>query len=86
MAILKVKYRKYPKLIEAAGTRHIRYNEALAFVAEEQKRGHAFVIRPGNPVHVGRLEKNREKLQALYEEGYADAKKSWPALRKFLGI
>lgn len=86
MAILKVKYRKYPKLIEAAGTRHIRYNEALAFVAEEQKRGTAFVIRPGHPVHVGRLEKNRQKLQALYEEGYADARKSWPALREFLGV
>ncbi len=84
MGIVKLVYHNYPRLIEAAGTRHIRYNAALKFVAQEQKKGEAFVIRPKHPVHVGRLEKNRGKLQALYEEGYADAKASWPALEVFL--
>lgn len=84
MGIIKLAYRNYPKLIEAAGTRHLRYNEALKFVAQKQQAGEAFVIRPKQPVHVGRLEKNRDKLQALYQEGYADAKASWPALELFL--
>lgn len=84
MGIIRMVYRKYPKLVEATATRHIRYNQALKFVAEEQKKGTAFVIRPKHPVHVGRLEKNREKLQMLYEEGYADAKSCWPELQAFL--
>lgn len=84
MGIIRMVYRKYPKLVEATATRHIRYNQALKFVAEEQKKGTAFVIRPKHPVHVGRLEKNREKLQMLYEEGYADAKRCWPELQAFL--
>ena len=84
MGIIRMVYRKYPKLVEATATRHIRYNQALKFVAEEQKKGTAFVIRPKHPVHVGRLEKNRKKLQMLYEEGYADAKSCWPELQAFL--
>ena len=46
--------------------------------------GNACVIQPRHPVQIGRVEKNREKLWALYEEGYADAQRCWPQLQAFL--
>ena len=45
----------------------------------------AFVIRPKKPVNIGRTEKNREKLEALYNDGYNDAKDCYEELLKYLG-
>ena len=38
------------------------------------KKGHIFVIRPKEDCGVGRIEKNKDKLRALYQMGYDDAK------------
>lgn len=84
MGLIAMKYRKYPGLVEATRTRHIRYNKALELIRQEKERGNAFVIQPRHPVQIGRVEKNREKLWALYEEGYADAQRCWPELQAFL--
>lgn len=46
--------------------------------------GKAFVIQPGQPVEIGRLEKDEGKLRALYEAGFRDAKEALPKLRPFL--
>ena len=59
--ILNIFYPKYPKMVEMVATRHIRYNEALELVAEEEAAGRAFVIRPKNPVGVSRIKFNKEK-------------------------
>jgi predicted patatin/cPLA2 family phospholipase len=73
MPMIKWYYRRYPALIEAIRTRHLRYNAALELVAQEERSGAAVVIRPQTPVTISRLEKNRPKLQQLYQDGYADA-------------
>lgn len=35
-------------------------------------------------MHIGLVEKDRRKLEALYNEGYNDAKDAYPELMKFL--
>lgn len=84
MPFIKLRYYRYPALVSAAATRHLRYNAALDLVHAQQKLGSAFVIQPSTPVSVGRVEKDREKLRALYQQGYDDAKASYPALLEFL--
>jgi len=71
---LRFWYRKYPAFAQALGSRHKVYNGALELVSAEKAAGRALVIRPRNEVLVGRLEKDIQKLRALYEEGYEDAK------------
>lgn len=85
MPIIRKKYQKYPALVEALATRHERYNEALAFVGAQEKAGNAFVIRPQAPLHLGRIEKDRKKLEATYLKGYEEAKSRYLALLEFLG-
>ena len=51
---------------------------------EKRKEGKVFVIQPKSPVNISRVEKNKDKLKALYNEGYEDAKKSYADLMKFL--
>lgn len=86
MPLIRMRYRKYPKLIEASENRHIIYNETLDFIAAEEAAGRAFVLRPGEPLELGRIEKDRRKLQEIYELGYSEARAAYPALAGFLGL
>ena len=84
--LIRKLYRKYPKLVAGMEDRHIRYNETLDYLAEGEKEGRIFVIRPSRKVEVGRIEKNKEKLMELYQEGYDDASAAWAGLSHFLGL
>lgn len=63
-------YRRYPRLKEAIRERGQMYNRQLAQLEELERQGKAVVIRPVNPIQVGRMEKNVKKLSDLYDEGY----------------
>lgn len=63
-------YRKYPLLREAINNRSKLYNEQLDLVERLEDEGSITVIRPQRPIEVDRIEKNIDKLTALYEEGY----------------
>ena len=84
LPLVAIKYRKFPGFVHMVKTRHIRYNASLDQIAEEEKAGRAFVLRPKKPVKVGRLELNRKKMLALYREGYEDGIEAMPRLKAFL--
>ena len=84
MPILKKAYRRYPNLIKALERRHIMYNKEMDYIEKLEKEGRVFVIRPTKPVNIGRLEKNRKKLEALYKEGYKDAARLQKELFEYL--
>ncbi len=78
MALSKVFYHKYPELRKALARRNETYNRTMDLIEKLEDEGRIKVIRPENPVVVGRMEKDTAKLTALYEEGYE-------VTRKFLG-
>ena len=84
LGLIKLRYLKYPKVYELMADRHIRYNECLDYIDRQEKNGQAFVIRPHKKSDVGRIEKDKDKLIALYEEGYHDAEASYDAMRAYL--
>lgn len=63
-------YRKYPKLKEAIRNRNAIYNSQVELVEKMEAEGSAIVIRPERPIEVGRMERDINKLHALYREGY----------------
>ncbi|MDR2949281.1 MAG: patatin family protein [Prevotella sp.] len=63
-------YRKYPAMRQALSSRNSLYNAQLDLVDKLEEEGSVFVIRPQKPVLVDRIEKDINKLTALYEEGY----------------
>lgn len=83
-SLIKLRYRKYPKVYELMKNRHTAYNETLDFIEEQVKKGSTFLIQPRKASEVGRIEKDRVKLKALYEEGYQEAKERYEDLMKFL--
>jgi predicted patatin/cPLA2 family phospholipase len=84
LALIKARYFKYPKVYDLMLNRHNVYNETLDYIERQKLSGQAFVIRPKKKSNVGRLEKDREKLIALYWEGYEDAKEQFEAMINYL--
>lgn len=70
MRAAQIFYRKYPKLQEALMRRNSVYNETMDFIERLEDENKITVIRPINPVKVGRMEKDINKLTDLYNEGY----------------
>lgn len=85
-SLIRLRYQKYPKVYELMKNRHTSYNATLDFIEEQVKEGTVFLIRPKKKSDVGRIEKNRVKLQALYEEGYQEAAECYDDLMKFLEV
>ena len=56
----------------------------LAFLDAEEKAGRAFVLAPTKDCGVGSVCKDRKKLEALYETGYADTACRMDELKAFL--
>jgi predicted patatin/cPLA2 family phospholipase len=68
-------YRQYPRLRVALRNRNKVYNEQLELVERLEDEGKIIVIRPEEPIVVGRMETSVKKLTDLYHQGYACAKK-----------
>lgn len=79
-------YGRYPKLVETMLNRHEVYNETLSYIEEQERSGKAFVFRPRQTLTVGRMERDPRKLDALYRQGYEDAKELLPQLRDWLAV
>ncbi len=83
-ALIRLFYQKYPELCKQLANRHTVYNDSVSLLAEWEKLGKAFVIRPSQPIEIGRIEKDPEKLQSVYDLGVADAKRRLADLRSYL--
>ena len=80
-----LKYYRYPQFVSAMKRRPTAYNFTLDQVAREEEAGRAVVLRPAPGLEVGRFERNREKLRALYLDGYQTARKNGEAILALVG-
>jgi len=63
-------YKNYPRLRVALSHRIEAYNAQLEMVEHMEDEGRIAVIRPQRTMEVGRMEKDVNKLEALYQEGF----------------
>jgi hypothetical protein len=50
-----------------------------------EKTGNLYAIRPEHALEVGRLEKDPEKFEAIYQEGLEQMRNEMSHLKTFLG-
>jgi len=84
MSLVRLRMKKYPKMIEAMANRHVEYNECLKQLERREQEGNTLVIRPSVPLGIKRTEKNPEKLKAVYELGRKDAEAMLGKIKDFL--
>ena len=77
-------YRKYPQLVKALRSHHVRYNRTVRRIAALEREGNIFVIRPKESLNIGRLEKDAQSIQRVYDIGRADGEKYITALSKWI--
>ena len=77
-------YRHYPEFVKAMENRHLMYNAQTENAYLQEEMGNAYIIQPENPVQIARLEKDRSKLQRLYDIGYQDGHKHYEKMKEFL--
>ena len=84
MPLIRVRLRKYPKLIEAMEHRHEIYNDTLEYIRKKEANGSLYVIRPPKKIDVGKVEHDRQKLLAAYKIGRETMKKQMWKLQEWL--
>jgi len=84
LPIIRLKYKKFPKLIEVMENRHIMYNETISYIKEKEARGELFVIRPEEKLDVGHIEHDADKLETAYQAGRKVAEKKLDKLKEYL--
>ena len=67
--LMKLQYRKYPKLVDAMANRHNEYNETLAYIEQQERFGRLLVICPEEDLNISRAEKDPNELKRVYEVG-----------------
>ena len=67
----KLFYGEYPRLRVALSHRVEEYNKQLELIERMEDWGEVICIRPERPMEVDRICRDVEKLEALYEEGFA---------------
>jgi len=84
MPLIKMKYKKFPRLVEGMAHRHEAYNATIAYIEEQEKKGELYVIRPKEDLPVKRVEKDPDKLQLAYDIGRERAQELLVEIKNFL--
>ncbi|WP_346556975.1 patatin family protein [Mannheimia haemolytica] len=84
MWLFKRFYRQYPKLVARWEKRYAKYNQAVEQIIQLNEKQQIFVIRPSRTVKISRLEKDVNKIQAMYDLGVEDAQNALAGLRAYL--
>lgn len=72
--VLAARYlkKKYPCLVEPLLTRHVAYNETVAYCEQLEKEGKALILRPTEDVQIDSFERDLKKIDRIYHYGYQE--------------
>lgn len=76
--------RRYPAIAKAMSVRHEMYNRQMTEIKAREEAGTAFVIRPPEPLGIGRTENKPAELERVYQIGRREAEAALPRLKLFL--
>lgn len=65
-------------------TQEVRYNALMDQIDALEEAGKIFVLRPAQPIEIGRFEKNTERLLDLYNRGRREMREQLDALQTYL--
>ena len=82
--LYKLVYRKYPNLVNSLLNMATDYEKVLAKIKDLENKGKIFVLRPPEVLKIGRLEKNRDKIQKVYDTGLNTGLKELDNIVKYL--
>lgn len=82
--LMKIKFHKYPNLVDALLNRYVMYNETINKIVDMENKKDIFVIRPPKKLDISIIETNPEKIQEIYDLGVQVGEKVINDLKRFL--
>ena len=82
--LYKLVYRKYPNLVNSLLNMATDYEKVLTKIKDLENKGKIFVVRPPEVLKIGRLEKDRNKIQKVYDTGLNTGLKELENILKYL--
>ena len=65
-------YRNFPNFVKTANNSYKQYNETMDLIEKYEAEEKIIVLRPSKLIKMKRVEKNKNKLQAIYDLGVSD--------------
>lgn len=82
--LIKLKYYKYPNLINIMVNRHNIYNKLIKDIKKMEDNRDIFVIRPEMKLDIKLNEKSADKMQMIYDHGIEIGNKILKDLKKYI--
>ena len=77
-------YKKYPEFVKTAKDSYINYNKTLELIKKYENEGKIIVLRPSEKIKMRRVEKNLNKLQAIYNVGVKDCNLNLSRIKEYI--
>ena len=69
MPFMRLALRHYPEMVKAMDRRHIMYNQQLDYVAQAEREGRCLAIYPDEPIPIGHVSHDPQRMQQVYQMG-----------------
>ena len=77
-------YRKYPNFVKTAKRQYENYNKTLDLIKKHENEGRIVVLRPSKKLKIARVEKDINKLNAIYNLGVEDCTYNLDKIKNYL--
>ena len=82
----KLFYGKFPNFVETGENSYKKYNETMDLIEKNEVENKIVVLRPSKLIKMQRVEKDTNKLQAIYDLGVSDCKKKLDEIKEYLDV
>ena len=80
----KLFYKDFPNFIETAKNSYKKYNETMELIEKYESENKIIVLRPSELVKMKRVEKDRKKLQRMYDLGISDCRAKLDEIKEYI--
>ena len=82
----KLIYGKFPNFVETLNNSYKKYNETMDLIEKYEAENRIIVIRPSEFINVKRVEKNKSKLQSIYDLGKSDSINKLDEIKEYVRL
>jgi len=77
-------YRNFPNFVDTANNSYKQYNETMDLIEKWESEDKIIVLRPSKLIKMKRVEKDKNKLQSMYDLGVFDCMHKLDKIKKYI--
>lgn len=86
MPVMNKMLKKYPNFLNTMSKRYMKYNKTLAYIEQQERLGRLFVIRPDADLAIGKVCRNPDELERVYQLGREKGLSELEKVKRYLEV